>query len=200
MRHSTMEAATTAPNTSVLSSTAHPTPLNKITDVDGYACSLWPLHPDDVSPLQWWRTMPVDHLGDAQHLLLRATLQNISAIKGREWLAGLRDNAALCVAAALGALPIIEISLKIDLAMSALTVSALGGDAGSVLVLSHILRRVPLDHPFARELSVSWLVLNLRRALEAKAIAKARATEAHRTPANRDAIDHRAAFYSGDFS
>jgi hypothetical protein len=144
--------------------------------------------------------MPADHLGDAQHLLLRATLEDASAIKGHEWLAGLRDNAALCVAAALGALPITEISLKIDLAMSALTVSALSGNAGSVLVLSHILRLVPLDHPFAKELSVSWLALNLRRALEAKGVGKACASEARHASANRDAINHRAAFYAGDFS
>jgi hypothetical protein len=107
--------------------------------------------------------MPADHLGDAQHLLLRTMLQDISTIKGSEWLAGLRDNAAVCVAVALGALPITKITFEVDLAISALTVSALGGNAGSVLVLSHVLRLAPLDHPFARELSVSWLALNLRR-------------------------------------
>jgi hypothetical protein len=52
--------------------------------------------------------------------------------------------------------------------MSALTVGALGGNAAAALLLSHILRQTPLDHPFARELSVSWLVLNLQRALEKK--------------------------------
>lgn len=197
MRHSTIKAVTAAPNTSIPSSAVHPTPLNKLADVDGDATSLWPF---DVSPLQWWRTMPADQLGDAQHLLLRATLQNIATVTERQWLVGLHEDAAACIRIALRALPITEIALEIDLAMSFLTVSALGGNAGSALVLSHILRLVPIDHPFGKELSVSWLVLNLRRALEAKEAAKGRAVETRRAPTSSDADGHRAAFYAGDFA
>jgi hypothetical protein len=98
-------------------------------------------------------------------------MEKIYLIKGREWIADLYDDAAASSAVALGALPISEITFEVDLAMSALTVSALGGSAGAVLVLSHILCLAPLDHPFAKELSTSWLMLNLRRALSAKATA-----------------------------
>jgi hypothetical protein len=43
-------------------------------------------------------------------------------------------------------------------------------NAAAALVLSHLLRRTPLDHPFGTELSVSWLLLNLRRALGTKGV------------------------------
>jgi hypothetical protein len=125
------------------------------------APSSWPFNQDDVTPLEWWRTMPADHLGDAQLSHLRATVAKISVMKDRQWLSALQGNAAASIAIAIGAMPIGQITLEIDLAMSSLTLCALDGSAGAALVLSHILRHTPLDHPFGSELSVSWLMLNL---------------------------------------
>lgn len=129
--------------------------------------SSWPFNPDDVTPLEWWRTMPADHLGDVQRLVLRGTLQKICVVQGRQWLSAMRGDAAACIAIAVGSMPIDQITLKIDLAMSALALCALDGNAGAAMVLAHILLRTPLDHPFAKELSVSWPTLNLRRASNA---------------------------------
>lgn len=173
MRNSTIEAAMVVPTASAPLSLKDRTAPNKTAGIGHWISSSWPFNPDDVSPLQWWRTMPADHLSEAQHLLLRTTMEKIYVIKGREWIAGQHDDAAASSADALGTLPITELSLEVDLAMSALTVSALGGSAGAVLVLSHILCLAPLDHPFAKELSTSWLMLNLRRALSARATAAA---------------------------
>jgi hypothetical protein len=196
MRHSTIEAATTVPNMSAPPGSTDRNALNKTAGVGVYERSSWPFDPADISPLHWWRTMPADHLGDAQHLLLRATMEKICIIKEREWLAALHGDAAASIAIAFGALPITEITFEVDLAMSALTASALGGNAAATLVLSHILRLAPLDYPFAKELSVSWLVLNLHRALNARAAAAATCPEAGK----RHPVDHRAPFYAGDFS
>lgn len=196
MCNATLETIDVTSNTSAPPDSKDSDEPDKIANVGNWEHSSWPFNPDDVSPLQWWRTLPADHIGDAQHLLLRAAMEKIGLIKGREWLTSLHSDAATSVAIALGALPITELSLEVDLVMSALMVSALGGNAGSVQVLSHILRLAPLDHPFARELSISWLALNLRRALEAKANAIAGRHEI----AKRHAVDHRAAFYAGDFS
>lgn len=142
----------------------------------------WPFHPDDVTPLQWWRTLPADRLTDAQHLLLRSTLAKISPLRGREWLGGLRGDAAAGIALALESLPITAVTIEIDLVMSALAVHALSGNAAAALVLSHVLRLAPLDHPFGRELSASWLALNLRHAMQRKTmdVAKADAAQARR--------------------
>jgi hypothetical protein len=127
--------------------------------------SSWPWSSEDFSPIEWWRCLPADCLGDAQYLLLRATLDKICLMTGREWLGAMRGDAAASIAIAVGMFPITEITLEVDLAMTVLMFSALGGNAAAAVVLSQLLGRAPLDHPFAGELSVSWLVLNLRRAL-----------------------------------
>jgi len=131
------------------------------------APSAWPWSADDFSPIEWWRCLPADYLGDAQHLLLRATLDKITVMKGHEWLSAMRGDAAASIAIAVEMLPITEITLEVDLAMTVLMLGALDGNAAAAVVLSQLLGRAPLDHPFAKELSVSWLVLNLRRALNA---------------------------------
>jgi hypothetical protein len=165
-------------------------------EATGWANSSWPFSPNDVTPLEWWRTMPADHLGDAQHLSLRATVDKICTMHGREWLAALSGDDAACVAIAFGALPITEITLEVDLAMSALSVGALGGNAAAALLLSHILQQTRLDHPFAKELSVSWLVLNLQRALEKRHVTIGNTKLRRR----RGCAGHAAALHEGDFS
>jgi hypothetical protein len=143
-------------------------PAGESAKVDSRAQSPWPFNLDDMTPLEWWRTMPADHLNDAQLLYLRTTMKKISMLKSRQWLSALEGDAAASVAIAIKAMPIDRITLEIDLAMSALALCALDGSAGAALVLAHILRHTALDHPFDKELSVSWLALNLRRALNAK--------------------------------
>ncbi|MCF2521664.1 hypothetical protein [Bradyrhizobium sp. G127] len=203
MSNSTSKTTAATSNVSTNRGAREDNEQNQIAGDYSWQHSSWPFSPDDVLPLQWWRTMPADQLGDAQHLLLRTTLQNIATFTGRQWLACLHEDAAACIKIALralGARPITEIALEVDLAMSFLMASALGGNAGSALVLSHILRRVPINRGFAKKLSVSWLELNLRRALEAKATKEGQALKTRHAPANRDTDDHRAAFYDGDVS
>jgi hypothetical protein len=146
---------------------SHPTTRNPPRPHD-WQPSSWPFRPEDVTPLAWWRTMPADLLGDAEHLLLREMIGKIGVLKGREWISAMRGDAAASVEIALGILPISSVTLEVDLAMTVLTLVALGGNAGCALVLSQVLQSVCLDHPFAKELSVSWLGFNLRRAMDAK--------------------------------
>jgi hypothetical protein len=143
-------------------------PAGKLTKAGPRAQSLWPFNLGDVTPLEWWRTMPADHLGDGQRLQLRATLEKICVMKDHQWLSALRGDAPASIAIAIGAMPIDQATLEVDLAMSALALCALEGSAGAALVLAHILRRASLDHPFGKDLSASWLALNLCRALKAK--------------------------------
>jgi hypothetical protein len=143
-------------------------PTGKLAKARERAHSPWPFNLGDVTPLEWWRTRPADHLGDAQRLHLRATVEKICVLKDRGWLSALRGDAAASIAIAIGAMPIDHVSLEVDLAMSALVLCALEGSAGAALVLSHILRRTALEHPFGKDISASWLTLNLFRALAAK--------------------------------
>ena len=143
-------------------------PAGKLAKAGRRPQSPWPFNLGDVTPLEWWRTMPADHLGDVERLHLGATLEKICVMKDHQWLSALRGDAAASIAIAIGAMPIDQVTLEVDLAMSALMLCALDGSAGAALVLSHILRRTALDHPFAEDLSASWLVFNLYRALNAK--------------------------------
>jgi len=129
---------------------------------------VWPFHLSDVMPLAWWRTMPADHLGTVEFIQLRATMEKISVMINRQWFAASSGDAPASIAIAIGVMPINQVTLEVDLAMSALTLRALDGSAGAALVLAHILRRTPLDHPFGRDLAASWLMLNLCRAFAAK--------------------------------
>ncbi len=163
----TIRESQAAPNAEDRSA-GHAPPAGKLAKAGQRAQTLWPFNLDDVTPLEWWRTMPADHLGDAQVIHLRTTLEKIFVMKDHQWLSALQGDAAASIAIAIGAMPIDEVTLEVDLAMSALALCALERSAGAALVLAHILRRTELDHPFGKDLSASWLALNLCRALTAK--------------------------------
>jgi len=151
-------------------SAGHAPPAGEPAKAGERAHSPWPFNLGDVTPLEWWRTMPADHLGDAQRLHLRATMEKICVMNGHQWLSAFRGYAAasVAIAVAIGAMPIGQVTLEVDLAMSALTLCAFEGSAGAAMVLAHILRRTQFDHPFGKDLSASWLALNLYRALNAQ--------------------------------
>jgi hypothetical protein len=126
--------------------------------------SAWPFNPQDTSPLAWWRMLPSDLFRDAEHLLLIASLESIRVLGGEEELAGaLRGDAAAAVGQALALLPIQEVTLRVDIVMTALLRCALSGDAATALVLANLLHRIELDHPLATDLSASWYADHLRR-------------------------------------
>jgi hypothetical protein len=127
--------------------------------------SAWIFRSRDVTPLAWWRCLPADLLGEPEHLEIHRLIGKIGVLKGREWVSAMRGDAAASIAIAIAALPISTITLEVDLAMTALVLVALNGDAAAALVLSHVLRRTSLEHPFSAELSASWLEFNLRRAM-----------------------------------
>jgi hypothetical protein len=43
-----------------------------------------PFKADGISPLAWWRTLPLGAFGDAERLLLLATLEQIEVLHGGE--------------------------------------------------------------------------------------------------------------------
>ena len=117
----------------------------------------WASNAQDISPLAWWRTLPSDLLRDAEHLLVIDTLDRISMFdRDGKLPAAVRGDTAAAIGAALSLLPIDEVTLTVDITMTALLRCVLGGDMTSTVVLANILRRVELNHPLAAELSVSW--------------------------------------------
>lgn len=123
----------------------------------------WPFRADDASPLAWWRMLPADRFRDAEHLLLRATLDKLAVLRGQTWVAAMHGDAAASIAVALSLMPISTTTIEVDIALTAVLLNALNGDAATTLMLSHVLGRVKLDHPFAAELAASWLTHNPHR-------------------------------------
>jgi hypothetical protein len=123
----------------------------------------WPFNPEDTFPLAWWRTLPANLFRDAEALLVSATLDKIDVLSGSHtFAAALRGDTAAAITTALALMPIEETTLEVDLAMTAVLRGALDGDAAAALVLSHVIGRATLHHPFATELSPSWLAHHLR--------------------------------------
>ncbi|WMT73345.1 hypothetical protein [Bradyrhizobium sp. Ash2021] len=124
---------------------------------------LWPFRPQDVSPLVWWRMLPSDLMRDAEHLLVCATLDGITVMRGgHDITAALQGDPAAAIAVALSLMPVDEVTLEVDIAMTAVLRCTLAGNAAAALVLAKVVGRAELDHPFATELSGSWYTHHLR--------------------------------------
>ena len=124
----------------------------------------WPFTAGDAPPLAWWRMLPSDLFRDAEHLLVRTTLDRLTIMKeNRKWSAALRGDAAAAVGIAIKAMPIKETTLKVDIAKMAALRCALDGNTTAALVLAHVLGHAELGHPFGTELSASWHTHHLLR-------------------------------------
>jgi hypothetical protein len=123
----------------------------------------WPFKPQDFSPLAWWRTLPPDAFGDAERLLLQATLDQIEVLHGGDdFAAALEGDPAAVIGVVFSMMPIEEMPLRADIAMTALLQCALERNAAAALVLTQVLGLTDLDHPFATELATSWLAYGRR--------------------------------------
>ena len=116
----------------------------------------WPFKAEDTSPLKWWRTLPSGALGEAERLLLQATLEQIGVLHGGdEFTAALTGDPSAAIDVAFSLMPIVEMSLTSDIAMTALLRCSLERNATAALVLAQILSLTDLDH--STELAASWL-------------------------------------------
>jgi hypothetical protein len=120
--------------------------------------SPWPFKAESTSPLMWWRQLPPDALYHAERSLLVATLESISLLHGGDDVqAAMHGDAAAAIDAALELMPIEEITLRVDVTLTALLRIALAGDAAAALVMAQIVGLTDIGHEFTTELAVSWL-------------------------------------------
>lgn len=116
----------------------------------------WPFKAQDSSPLAWWRTLPPGALGEAERLLLQVTLEQIGVLHGGdEFAAALVGDPSAAIDVAFSLMPIEEMSLISDIAMTALLRCSLERNATAALVLAQVLGLTDLDH--STELAASWL-------------------------------------------
>lgn len=110
----------------------------------------------DVTPIEWWRRFPAGQFGDAEQLLLQATLDRVSVLRARKDVpAALRGDPVAAIRSAARLMPIRRITLSTDLVMSGLLRAALAGDQAARLVLGSALKGAGCGD--LRRLALSWM-------------------------------------------
>ena len=118
----------------------------------------WPFKAEDSSPLAWWRRLPSQAFGEPERLHMGATLEQINVLHAElDLLAALKGDAAAAIEVTFTLMPMSEISLRTDIAMTALLRCALERNAAASLVLAQVLGLTDLGHPYAGELATAWL-------------------------------------------
>jgi hypothetical protein len=139
--------------------------------------SPWPYRPEDSSTLAWWRRLPSDSFHDSERFLVLATLKQISVLHAEECVAtALGGDPAAAIGVAFSLMPMEEINLRTDIAMTALLRCALDRNAAAALVLAQVLGLSDLGHPFATELAASWYTHGLRHSTNPRKFSEAEAT------------------------
>lgn len=118
----------------------------------------WPFATQDYSPLAWWRWLPPQAFHDGERQLLVDALREISVLHGgADLAAAMRGNPSAAIAAALGLMPIEDITIQVDVTLSALSRTALEGNAACALVMAQIIGLTDIGHELALTLAASWL-------------------------------------------
>lgn len=123
------------------------------------------LNAEHISPLQWWRTLPPDALNDAEQARLLDTMERISVLHAVDDLkAALAGDAVAAIDVAFSLMPIEEITLAVDIGMTALCRCALARNSSASLVMAQVIGVTNLDHGLSIDLAMSWYSLGLRHA------------------------------------
>ena len=86
----------------------------------------WPFKSEDHAVLVWWRMLPPDSINSSDREFLPTLLRQIVVLGGdSELAAALHGDADAAIGAALATMPISEITLQIDIAMTTVLSSAL---------------------------------------------------------------------------
>ena len=134
-----------------------------LTNAESESARPWPFKAEDISPLAWWRTLPSDAFGDAERLFLPATLDQIDVLHGGDdFAAALKGEPAAAIGVAFSLMPITQVTLQADIALTALLRCAVERNAAAALVLAQVLGLTDLGHPYAIELAKSWLAYGKR--------------------------------------
>jgi hypothetical protein len=123
----------------------------------GGAYSEWP------HALLLWRTVPAHDFDPTRRAAVADCMRRTSSTID-VWRKAVGGDAASAMSLALRMGIPSEITIRTDFKMTVLLHSALGGSAGAALVLSSLLRRMPIDNVLRRRLATSWLAHNFRHA------------------------------------
>lgn len=118
-----------------------------------------PFKAEDISPLAWWRNLPSDAFGEAERLFLLTALEQIDVLHANDdFTAALKGDPAAAIGVAFSLMPLEEMTLQVDIAMTALLRCALERKAAAALVLAQVAGLTDLGHSYGTEIAASWLV------------------------------------------
>lgn len=117
---------------------------------------------NDALVMSWWRIVPAHALGPDSRRRIGEVLDRVFATDALRQSA-LNGDPASAVFAALQLRDDKAVTVRTDLMMTALLRCALEGSAGAALVMSHLLRRLPLGGRRGSRLGASWIVRNLSK-------------------------------------
>jgi hypothetical protein len=129
--------------------------------------SRWPFKAATCSPLTWWRQLPPEAFGDTERLQLVNALGRIGVLRGgADITAAMRGDAAAAIGAVLDLMPVGEMTLQVDITMTALVCAALDGNAAGALVVAQVIGLTDLGHELSIELAAAWLAHGKRHSAE----------------------------------
>jgi hypothetical protein len=117
-------------------------------------CGEWAL------ALELWRTVPAGGFDDARRAAVMDCMRRTSSTI-KVWRDAIGGDAASAIGLALRIDAAPRITPRTDFTMTMLLACALRGSAGAALVLSHLIRRMPIEGKAKGRLATSWLVRNL---------------------------------------
>jgi hypothetical protein len=127
----------------------------------------WPCKAETCSPLTWWRQLPPEAFGDTERLQLANTIGRIGVLRGgADIAAAMRGDAAAAIGAVLDLMPVGEMTLQVDITMTALVCAALDGSAAGALVVAQVIGLTDLGHELNIELAAAWLAHGKRHSAE----------------------------------
>lgn len=110
-----------------------------------------------------WRTVPAHGFDFMRRAAVTECMRRTSSTID-VWRKAVGGDAASAMGMALRMEIPSEITARTDFVMTVLLNSALRGSAGASLVLSYLLRRMPIDRGLRSRLATSWLAHNFRTA------------------------------------
>jgi hypothetical protein len=122
--------------------------------------------PDSICVSSLWRTMRAEQFGAQEFGNIQRLLVRIELFGHRNWQSAVDGDVPAAIAVALSFLPVTQLTLQFDIAMTALIKLAIGGDPAAAIVASNILRNLPGSHPLHRQIATSWFVSNLAAAID----------------------------------
>ena len=110
-----------------------------------------------------WRSVPAHRFHRDHRAAVNECMRRTSSTMDA-WRLAIAGDAASAIGLALSMGIPEQVTIRTDLTMTVLLHNALRGSAGATLVLSNLIRRMPIDRADRRRLATSWLAHNFREA------------------------------------